>query len=42
MPADAETTDDSVIADVPNFYKVEMRTRDDFIEQMLFAGTSLA
>jgi hypothetical protein len=29
---------DSVIADVRNFYKVELWTRDDRIERMLFAG----
>jgi hypothetical protein len=38
---DDETTDDSVIADIRNFYKVELWTRDDRIERMLFAGTSL-
>jgi hypothetical protein len=36
-----ETTDDPVIADKRNFYKVELWTRDDQIERMLFAGTSL-
>lgn len=36
-----ETTDDPVLADRRNFYKVELWTRDDFIERMLFAGTSL-
>jgi hypothetical protein len=38
---DDETTDDSVIADIRNFYKVELWTRDDRIQRMLFAGTSL-
>ncbi len=38
---DDETTDDSVIADIRNFYKVELWMRDDRIERMLFAGTSL-
>jgi hypothetical protein len=38
---DDETTDDSVIADIRNFYKVELWTRDDRVERMLFAGTSL-
>jgi hypothetical protein len=38
---DDETTDVSAIADVRNFYKVELWTRDDRIERMLFAGTSL-
>jgi hypothetical protein len=36
-----DTTIDPVIADLRNFYKVELWTRDDFIERMLFAGTSL-
>jgi hypothetical protein len=36
-----ETTDDPVIADKRNFYKVELWTRGDQIERMLFAGTSL-
>jgi hypothetical protein len=36
-----ETTDDPVIADNRNFYKVELWTRSDVIERMLFAGTSL-
>jgi hypothetical protein len=39
---DEETTDDPDIADVRNFYKVELRRRDRFIERMLYAGTSLA
>jgi hypothetical protein len=38
---DDETTDDPVIADIRNFYKVELWTRDDRIERTLFAGTSL-
>jgi hypothetical protein len=38
---DEETTDDPVIADVLNFYKVELRRRDHFVERMLYAGTSL-
>jgi hypothetical protein len=38
---DDETTDDPVIADVRHFYKVELWTRDDRVERMLFAGTSL-
>jgi hypothetical protein len=33
--------DDPVIADVRHFYKVELWTRDDRVERMLFAGTSL-
>lgn len=37
---DDETTADPVIADIRNFYKVELWTRDDQIERMLFAGTS--
>jgi hypothetical protein len=36
-----ETTDDPVVADTRNFYKVELWTHDDQIERMLFAGTSL-
>jgi hypothetical protein len=36
-----ETTDDPVVADGRNFYKVELWTHDDQIERMLFAGTSL-
>jgi hypothetical protein len=36
-----EITDDPVVADVRNFYKVELWTGDDFIERLLFAGTSL-
>jgi len=35
------TTDDPVAADLNNFYKVELWTRDDFIECLLFAGPSL-
>ncbi len=41
MFVDVETTDDLVIADTRKFYKVELWTRDDRIERMLFAGTSL-
>jgi hypothetical protein len=41
MQSGDETTDDSVKANVRNFYKVELWTRDDFIERLLFAGTSL-
>jgi hypothetical protein len=37
----SSTTDDPVVADERNFYKVELWTRDDHIECMLFAGTSL-
>jgi hypothetical protein len=36
---DEETTDDPVVADVRNFYKVELRRRDRFVERMLYAGT---
>ena len=36
-----EITDNPVTADIRNFYKVELWTRDDFIERMLFAGASL-
>ena len=38
---DDETTDDPVIADVRNFYKIELWTRDERLERLLFAGTSL-
>jgi hypothetical protein len=38
---DDETTADPVIADIRNFYKVELWTRDYRVERMLFAGTSL-
>jgi hypothetical protein len=41
MFVDDETTADPAIADIRNFYKVELWTRDDRIERMLFAGTSL-
>jgi hypothetical protein len=41
MLSEEETTSDPVVADVRNFYEVELWTRDDFIERMLFAGTSL-
>jgi hypothetical protein len=41
MPFGDAMTDDPVVADVRNFYKVELWTRDDCIERMLFAGTSL-
>jgi hypothetical protein len=40
MPGGDETIDDPVLADVRNFYKVELWTNDDRIERMLFAGTS--
>jgi hypothetical protein len=36
-----DRTDDPVIADKRNFYKVGLWTRDDRTERMLFAGTSL-
>jgi len=36
-----DTTSDPVIADIRNFYKVELFTPNDFIERMLFAGSSL-
>jgi hypothetical protein len=36
-----DTTSDPVIADIRNFYKVELWTPNDFIERMLFAGSSL-
>jgi hypothetical protein len=35
----SEITDDTVIADVRYYYKVELWTRDDQDERMLFAGT---
>jgi hypothetical protein len=41
MLSGAEMTDDPVIAVTRNFYKVELWTRGDQIERMLFAGTSL-
>jgi len=40
MPGGNETTDPG-IDDTRNFHKVELWTRDDRIERMLFAGTSL-
>jgi hypothetical protein len=36
-----DTTTDPVVADLNNYYKVELWTRDDFIECMLIAGRSL-
>ena len=36
-----DTTTDPVVADLNNYYKVELGARDDFIESMLFAGPSL-
>jgi hypothetical protein len=36
-----DSTTDPVVADLNNYYKVELWTRDDFVERMLFAGTSL-
>jgi len=36
-----DTTIDPVVADLNNFYKVELWTPDDLIERLLFAGTSL-
>jgi len=36
-----DTTTDPVVADLNNFYKVEVWTPDDFIERLLFAGMSL-
>jgi hypothetical protein len=36
-----DTTADPVVADIRNFYKVELWTRDDYIECMLYAGRSL-
>ena len=36
-----DTTADPVVADIRNYYKVELWTRDDFIESILFAGRSL-
>jgi hypothetical protein len=36
-----DTTDNPVVADIRNYYKVELWTPNDFIERMLFAGTSL-
>jgi hypothetical protein len=36
-----DVTADPVVADIRNFYKVELWTRDDYIECMLFAGRSL-
>ena len=40
MLGNDETTTDDYVADKRNFYKVELWTRDDRIEQMLFAETS--
>jgi hypothetical protein len=36
-----ETTDDPVVADVRNFFKVELWTAGDQIERLLYAGSSL-
>jgi hypothetical protein len=37
-----ETTDDPLVADRRNFFKVELWTRDGLhVEQLLFAGSSL-
>ena len=36
-----DTTDNPVVADLNNYYKVELWTPTDFIERMLFAGPSL-
>jgi len=36
-----DRTADPVVADICNFYKVEVETRRDFIDRMLFAGKSL-
>jgi hypothetical protein len=36
-----ETTDDPVVADVRNFFKVELWTPDDRVERMLYAGSNL-
>jgi hypothetical protein len=36
-----ETTDDPVVADVRNFFKVELWTDDDRVERMLYAGSNL-
>jgi hypothetical protein len=36
-----DTTADPVVADIRNFYKVELWTREYFIERLLFAGRSL-
>jgi hypothetical protein len=35
-------TADPIVADIRNYYKVELWTRDDYIECMLFAGRSLS
>jgi hypothetical protein len=36
-----ETTTDPVVADIRNFFKVELWTADDRIERMLYAGSNL-
>jgi hypothetical protein len=36
-----ETTTDPVLADVRNFFKVELWTPDDRVERMLYAGSNL-
>jgi hypothetical protein len=36
-----EATEDPAITDIRNFYEVELWTRDDQTERMLFARTSL-
>jgi hypothetical protein len=35
-----ETTTDPVVADVRNFFKVELWTADDRVERMLYAGSN--
>jgi hypothetical protein len=35
-----ETTTDSVLADVRNFFKVELWTPDDCVKRLLYAGSN--
>lgn len=39
---DHDETTDPVVADVRNFYKVELWTPDDHIVRLLYAGSSLS
>ena len=36
-----EETDDPLVADQRNFFKVELWTKDGHVERLLFAGNSL-
>jgi hypothetical protein len=36
-----EETDDPLVADRRNFFKVELWTRDGHVERLLFAGNSI-